>query len=799
MFASCSWAWSQKASRAIAWAIVPVHSAYLPSGRGGRLRCLADEDRARLHRRMDRAVSTNCTPLVLGRMLTHLPVDEVKAIEKWVVDEGALPPPAAARLFGALIGAQKAGGFLQAVMQLVSMGQATLEAKIQELQEEQKANRAALAELQGPAADGLYLSAEDLWVRLSKEFASQPDEISDSWSNWLQGRPPSPGAQSVLGNDFDEDDNVSVAPSMPSRRHTAPTPSSLGRRSIGPAQPGGGYGSLSSAGSLLAKKRASCQLHCPASAFLFTDAKPSAAGGDPAPARRPSQQMIDFVMVDASGKKTLTPSIDKTQTATVTAQADEDFATLKSRAQTALGVRRGRLVDSFGRALDVCTRIKNSNLQNGASLTLHVKQVRVCRTERAFAVILGDDSVQTWGDERYGGETSAWQVQLKNVQQMTGNHNAFVAIRGDGYVVTWGRPLCGGDSSYVRLQQVQHIQASDHAFAAICRDGSVVTWGDHRCGGDSSAVQDQLRNVQQIQATGGGVASAFGAFGTSNGGAFAAITGDGSVVTWGHPLFGGDSFAVRKRLKNVQQIQATNGLTGGAFAAIRGDGSVVTWGDHRYGGDSSAVQDQLRNVVQIQAFRCSFAAILGDGSAVSWGDIHGGGDSSAHQLKNVQQIQASDRAFAAILGDGSVLSWGDPRFGGDCNAVQAQLVDVHHIQASGRAFAAVLGNGCVVAWGDAHHGGNSSAVQERLKNVQQIQATYGVETGGAFAAITGDGSVVTWGAASYGGDGSAVQERLKNVQRTQATNYAFAAILGDGSVVTWGAVFFGGDSSAVQT
>lgn len=243
----------------------------------GELRCLADEDRARLHRRMDRAVSTNCTPLVLGRMLTHLPVDEVKAIEKWVVDEGALPPPAAARLFGALIGAQKAGGFLQ------------------------------------DAADGLYLSAEDLWVRLSKEFASQPDEISDSWSNWLQGRPPSPGAQSVLGNDFDEDDNVSVAPSMPSRRHTAPTPSSLGRRSIGPAQPGGGYGSLSSAGSLLAKKRASCQLHCPASAFLFTDAKPSAAGGDPAPARRPSQQMIDFVMVDASGKKTLTPSIDKTQ------------------------------------------------------------------------------------------------------------------------------------------------------------------------------------------------------------------------------------------------------------------------------------------------------------------------------------------------------------------------------------------------------------------------------------------------------------------------------------------------------
>ena len=43
-----------------------------------------------------------------------------------------------------------------------------------------------------------------------------------------------------------------------------------------------------------------------------------------------------------------------------------------------------------------------------------------------------------------------------------------------------------------------------------------MTWGDSDCGGDSSAVQDQLKNVQQVQA------SSF---------AFAAILSDGSVVT----------------------------------------------------------------------------------------------------------------------------------------------------------------------------------------------------------------------------------------------------------------------------
>ena len=52
---------------------------------------------------------------------------------------------------------------------------------------------------------------------------------------------------------------------------------------------------------------------------------------------------------------------------------------------------------------------------------------------------------------------------------------------------------------------MQQIQATDGAFAAILEDGSVVTWGDARSGGDSSAVRDQLRGVQQIQATSWGL------------------------------------------------------------------------------------------------------------------------------------------------------------------------------------------------------------------------------------------------------------------------------------------------------
>ena len=105
---------------------------------------------------------------------------------------------------------------------------------------------------------------------------------------------------------------------------------------------------------------------------------------------------------------------------------------------------------------------------------------------------------------------------------------------------------------------------------------------------------------------------------------FAAILGDGSVVTWGYPKFG-DSSTVQSQLKNVQRIQATHA----AFAAIVGDGSVVTWGGSGVGADSSSVQDQLKHVQQIQASSAAFAAILDDGSVVTWGAAGFGGDSSS--------------------------------------------------------------------------------------------------------------------------------------------------------------------------
>ena len=148
----------------------------------------------------------------------------------------------------------------------------------------------------------------------------------------------------------------------------------------------------------------------------------------------------------------------------------------------------------------------------------------------------------------------------------------------------------------------------------------------------------------------------------STSGAFAAwCCGGHRIVAWGSSSKGGNSSAIQGQLSNIEQVQATK--TGGiydAFAAILDNRSVVTWGSQDFGGDSSAAQEQLRNVEQIQASSRAFAAILDNGSVVTWGAPGFGGDSLAVQVKlrNVQQIQASPSAFAAILDNGSVVTWG---------------------------------------------------------------------------------------------------------------------------------------------
>ena len=183
--------------------------------------------------------------------------------------------------------------------------------------------------------------------------------------------------------------------------------------------------------------------------------------------------------------------------------------------------------------------------------------------------------------ENSGGDSSAVRDQLKGVQQIQATHGALCCLCCDSgrwicrylgscrlwwwqfgqFEISWR--VCTKFKPHVRL--LLRFWQMDPSLPGVMQSVAATVL----------QFRDQLRGVQQIQATSG---------------AFAAILEDGSVVTWGDADCGGDSSPVRDQLKGVQQIQ----VTWHAFAAILEDGSVVTWGRAASGGDSSAVQDQLK-------------------------------------------------------------------------------------------------------------------------------------------------------------------------------------------------------------
>ena len=128
--------------------------------------------------------------------------------------------------------------------------------------------------------------------------------------------------------------------------------------------------------------------------------------------------------------------------------------------------------------------------------------------------------VVSWGNPRYGGESSGVQHLLKNVEQIVHCGDSFAAIRQGGSVVTWGNRCANTDDvKDLLLSGVQAIQATHHAFAALKIDGSVVTWGNMDRGGDSTSVQHALQDVCHVQSTGAN---------------FVAETSSGQLVLWGH-------------------------------------------------------------------------------------------------------------------------------------------------------------------------------------------------------------------------------------------------------------------------
>ena len=190
--------------------------------------------------------------------------------------------------------------------------------------------------------------------------------------------------------------------------------------------------------------------------------------------------------------------------ASVFASSTWTIGDLRLAAQDALACGFIRLCSAAGWPLDSMLPLQSMGVQDGDHMNAIVQSAQMASARGAFALFYSGGGLVGWGDQECA-DISDVREDLWGVQHLQATSRAFAAVLSDGRVVTYGDADFGGDSSRVQseLSDVLQIQATNGAFAAILADGSVVSWGRRGFGGDSSAVQDKLKSVRQIQATGG--------------------------------------------------------------------------------------------------------------------------------------------------------------------------------------------------------------------------------------------------------------------------------------------------------
>lgn len=417
------------------------------------------------------------------------------------------------------------------------------------------------------------------------------------------------------------------------------------------------------------------------------------------------------------------------------------------------------------------------SLSAGTMATFLASPSYTVRNGFAFAVLDSLGRVHTWGETSYGGNASAVHAAIQTgITRVVSSAFAFTAVKTDGSLSSWGTALA---IEGVPTTLVHELAANEAAFAGIGPSTGIVAFGSKSHGGDLTDAHCSGCVTQVVAGT--GFASIVG-----SAGAFAGIKADGSLYSWGNPLFGaGVSSLTTPELARVKHVTASRG----SFAALLATGRVVAWGDRMTGGDASAVANQLvENVVHVVASRSVFVAFKKDSSIVVWGHPQNGGDTTAvaSQLtSDVTFVAHTFTAMAALKGDGTVVTWGKADGGGDSAAVQAQLHGVIKIFGNSKSFAALTSTGGVVAWGRTGEGGSipSSKLLPLSSNVSEI-----CSTNKAFAARKTDGSVVIWGQMAHGGVPSeAIKAQLTSGVHTICTNeVAFSAIKTNGAVIAWG-------------
>ncbi len=333
--------------------------------------------------------------------------------------------------------------------------------------------------------------------------------------------------------------------------------------------------------------------------------------------------------------------------------------------------------------------------------------------------------------------------------------------------------------------------ANGQAFAGLTANGGVYSWGANDYGGSGEPTGTGYTQI------------------TASNNAYAALKYDGSIEAWGNSSFGGVGAPTGSGYTKIHSAQY-------AFAALKADGSITAWGNSSSGGSGAPTGSGYTNISSAQY---GFAALKADGSITAWGTVVG-----APTGTGFTSITPNAGAYAALKADGSITAWGDSLNGGS-NAPTG--TGYTRIFANNGSYAALKADGSIAVWGNSNNGGgtdgptgigfvdiwstaNGFAAMKTDGSLVSWGATgtFGTSfpanivftqvfsTGGSFAALKADGSIVSWGATDSGGTGAPSGTGFKTIY---TNNNAFAAMKADGSITVWGKTTTGGFFNPTST
>lgn len=237
-----------------------------------------------------------------------------------------------------------------------------------------------------------------------------------------------------------------------------------------------------------------------------------------------------------------------------------------------------------------------------------------------FTALKNDGSLVSWGiDNRLYPNGSPFEnVAMKSlpdnsfvgeVTQLIAGGNAFAALLSNNEVITWGDPRNGGNPTGIVLADVDTLYSNHSSFAAKKHDGTLVIWRE-----TGKVVADNVKTL------------------VANNGSYAAIKMDGTVGYWdsnGEDRYENlisyeydDDYNVigseMPPLAGVKEIIAGSS----SFSALKEDGTVYSW---KYYGDGS--DSGFTNIVKVfKPQSDTYAGLDANGNLRIWGELDSVGD-----------------------------------------------------------------------------------------------------------------------------------------------------------------------------